>query len=388
MEQGFLKRRGDKPIHGVELFRIRLLRNLLARGIDVTLGVERSWRPIIRQWCTDAAPEFVAVPNLGGVLSNAPAAVVACARRRFDVVLFGDPGRGMIPAMRIARMLRLAPRHLVFAHRRPDPSLVRFIARMGLPVVVNSEYTATRYRQGGVEPRVCYGLAEAEAFHPASEYAAADASSSGTSGSAWRSLVEEGYTHFVLLARLPNVSKGHRKAVEAFSLLPNHIRARCRLHLASFVEDPDVDQPGVICHRWIPADEIPDFLRCMNVMLCLSRNETFSQAIVQGMLTALPVIATRVPVFLEKLDAGGGIHADEPAEIAEAMARLAGDPQLRARMGAAARRTALDRYIWDTDRFLRDHLLPGNWTNFTERHAQEAPDLHAPALRTSESAST
>ena len=40
------------------------------------------------------------------------------------------------------------------------------------------------------------------------------------------------------------------------------------------------------------------------------------------------------------------------------MERLALDPALRARLGAEARTTALARYVWDSSRFLREHLVP------------------------------
>ena len=37
--------------------------------------------------------------------------------------------------------------------------------------------------------------------------------------------------------------------------------------------------------------------------------------------------------------------------------RLAEDAGLRREMGARGRSTALQRYVWDTDRFLREHLF-------------------------------
>ena len=86
--------------------------------------------------------------------------------------------------------------------------------------------------------------------------------------------------------------------------------------------------------------------------------ETFSQATVQGMLTGLPVVHTSRPCLREKFDLGGGIQADTPGEIAAAMERLVDDPALRRRLGQAARRTALDRYVWDSARFCRRYLSP------------------------------
>jgi glycosyltransferase involved in cell wall biosynthesis len=93
-------------------------------------------------------------------------------------------------------------------------------------------------------------------------------------------------------------------------------------------------------------------------MLCPSRNETFSQAVVQGMLTALPVIASPLPVFTEKLDTGAGVVCRTTEDFTNAMADLARHPEKRRRMGAIGRQTALERYAWDTDRFLDRYLFP------------------------------
>jgi glycosyltransferase involved in cell wall biosynthesis len=111
--------------------------------------------------------------------------------------------------------------------------------------------------------------------------------------------------------------------------------------------------------------ELPDLLRTMDVMVVPSRDEevmreTFSQAMVQGMLSGLPVIANDLPVLTEKLDQGGGLVVRSVKEMSEAMDKLAGDPVLRRRLGEEARRTALARYVWDTEAFVDKFLFPGN----------------------------
>lgn len=349
LESGFLKDRRDKPVHGVELFRLLLIERLLEQGVDVTVAAERSWRRRFEERLRGARPRFIFAPNLGDTAPNALAAVaLAGARRqRFESVMIGNIGRGMLPALRLARGLRLGRRVFAFAHRRPGPAAVRAVVRSGLEVVCNSDFVAERFRaalgdRAPAQIGVMYGLANAEQFHPAEPARRAD-----------------GVTRFVLLARLPNVSKGHAKALAAFERLPDALRRRCELHLASFIEPTTIATPGVVTHEWIPSERAPDLLRRMDVMLCPSRNETFSQAIVQGMLTGLPVVATRIPVFTEKLGTGAGILADSEEEFGAAMERLAEDPALRATMGAEGRRVALERYVWDTERFLREWAFPG-----------------------------
>ena len=73
----------------------------------------------------------------------------------------------------------------------------------------------------------------------------------------------------------------------------------------------------------------------------------------------LGISATGLPVYVEKLDTGGGIVAGTTEEIRNAMVRLAGDAALRREMGEKGRATALERYVWDTEGFVREHLLPG-----------------------------
>ena len=138
---------------------------------------------------------------------------------------------------------------------------------------------------------------------------------------------------FVLLGKLPHVIKGMDLAIEAFDRLPEYMRGRCRLHLLGFSNPPEFSQSNIIAHPWMKPDAIAQFLRTMDAMLCLSSIETFSQAIVQGMLTSLPIIATPLPVYVEKIDdasgGAGGIIAKTASEIAQAIEQLAEDPSLR-----------------------------------------------------------
>ncbi|MDX2114332.1 MAG: glycosyltransferase family 4 protein [Planctomycetota bacterium] len=369
IEQGFLKPRGSKPVHGVELFRLHLIRQLVARGHPVALAVERSWEPRIRQWLESehagAAPvsihsaaPFAGVPGTGLISTRRAAAVHPGG---FDAVLFGNARLGLVPAMYYADWMNLAPRRLLFAHRDPGPNFLDAVSTLAFDVVANSAWVADWYRgnvNGSVD--VLYGLAGAERFYPRPEPAPRD----------------DDLVHFVLLGRLPNISKGQERAIAAFRALPEPLRRRCRLHLASFASPPQFDDPCIIAHPWMHADAVGDFLRRMDAMLTVSSHETFSQAIVQGMLTGLPIVATELPVFVEKLDPlpaepdaesrartgperrRGGLLVRSTAEITEAIALLAENTPLRRTLGAEGRAVALARYVWDVDRFLRDHLFP------------------------------
>jgi glycosyltransferase involved in cell wall biosynthesis len=146
-------------------------------------------------------------------------------------------------------------------------------------------------------------------------------------------------------------------------MLDAGVRAGCELHLASFPEPPAPGTlpEGVIARRWLGADEVPALLREMDVMLVPSLSETFGQGLVQAMLTGLPSVVRDVPTLVEKVTGppeAGLVFADDGG-LARAMERLAGDRALRAAMGERARRVALERYVWDTPRFVERYLLPG-----------------------------
>lgn len=351
IEQGFLKPRGSKPVHGVEIFRLHLMRQLAERGVAVTVVAERSWERQFRERLAQLPIDFIYAPAIGGVPGAGLIGAIRAARTRrgrepFDLVMFGNARLGMVPAMHWAAWFDLGRRYLLFAHRDPGANFLDAVATLRFDVVANSEWVGAWYRRnvaGNVE--IMYGLPNADRFHPRA---------GGRN---------DEQINFVLLGRLPNISKGHEKAIKAFSALPASVRSRSRLHLASFASPPDFGEPGVVAHPWMAPEAVPEFLRSMDVMLTISTHETFSQAIVQGMLTGLPIVASDLPVYLEKLDptvgaadSGGGIITHNVREITDAMTRLAEDPALRAELGAHGRRVALDRYVWNTDRFIQRYL--------------------------------
>ena len=67
--------------------------------------------------------------------------------------------------------------------------------------------------------------------------------------------------------------------------------------------------------------------------------------VLQYMAAGLPVVANPVGVQADMVKPGEtGFHAETPAQWADAIARLAGDPALRQRMGRAARRLVEAEY--------------------------------------------
>ncbi len=413
LEKVFLDRRTSAPmLRGVELFNLRLVRDLCGLGIEVALFVEPSWRDTVLREIPEAPRlRLVEANGLGSsLLSGLSAAhrIRALVRRegRFDALLLGNVANRLIPALWLLRPGRDFARAVLVAHRQPSPRFLRAIRRLPGKIVAVSEPVAGDFREQGLAADVAvdYGIMDAGLFHPpeaggAPSPVTADAGGTSshaptnaggapspvtadTGGASFQATTDAGgapspvpadergclpsrKTRFCVLGALDNAWKGADTAVDAFLLLPESLRSRCELHLVAYRSPPTFpDESGIVAHSWRGSGDVPALLRSMDALLVPSRDEhvmreTFSQAVVQGMLTGLPVVYAPIPVLSEKFDLGGGIPATTPAEFATAMAHLADDPALRAELGAKGRATALARYVWDTGRFVERHLFPG-----------------------------
>ncbi len=101
-----------------------------------------------------------------------------------------------------------------------------------------------------------------------------------------------------------------------------------------------VDLPG-----W--ADASAAALPGFDVFCLPSRSEGFPLSIVEAMLAALPVVATRVGSVAELVADGGTgllVERDDVDGLAAALTRLRDDAALQARLGAAGRERALAAY--------------------------------------------
>jgi glycosyltransferase involved in cell wall biosynthesis len=89
-------------------------------------------------------------------------------------------------------------------------------------------------------------------------------------------------------------------------------------------------------------DAIEGLYRAADVFVLPTAYEAFCRAAHEAAACGLPVIAPPVNGIRELIgdDEAGLVAARDPAAVAEALATLAGDAELRARMGAAGRRRA------------------------------------------------
>lgn len=99
----------------------------------------------------------------------------------------------------------------------------------------------------------------------------------------------------------------------------------------------------------LPHDEIPALLRAADVLVMPSRREAFGVAALEAAACGLPVVASDVGGVAETVvDGRTGllVPPGDPAALAAALARLAADPDLRARLGAAGRERTAELYAW------------------------------------------
>ncbi len=88
-------------------------------------------------------------------------------------------------------------------------------------------------------------------------------------------------------------------------------------------------------------------LRSFDAFVLSSKSEGFSIATVQAMASGLPLVATRSggpeEIVTDGVD-GLLVPRADPAALAAGMLRLAGDSELRARLGTAARASARAKF--------------------------------------------
>jgi glycosyltransferase involved in cell wall biosynthesis len=113
-------------------------------------------------------------------------------------------------------------------------------------------------------------------------------------------------------------------------------------------------------------EDVARFYAAFDAMILPSGNEGTPVSAIESLAAGRPVVATRVggvPDVVRDGEDGFLVELGDVPELADALARLAADPELRARMGEAGRarvvpRYAVERLVDDVDRLYRS-LLAG-----------------------------
>ncbi|WP_235589498.1 glycosyltransferase [Sphingobium sp. MI1205] len=104
-------------------------------------------------------------------------------------------------------------------------------------------------------------------------------------------------------------------------------------------------------HGQVRHDQVPAILSGFDIYAAISRDdsESFGVAIIEASACGLPVLvsdAGGLPEVVEDEVTGMIIPRDDPAAVSRALLRLAADPALRKKMGAAGRQRVMRLYEW------------------------------------------
>jgi glycosyltransferase involved in cell wall biosynthesis len=130
-------------------------------------------------------------------------------------------------------------------------------------------------------------------------------------------------------------------------------------------------------------DDVPQMLKASRLFYLPSRSEGLSNAMLEAMACSLPCVATNVGGNRELVsDQVNGylVPSDDPEAAAGRILSLLRDASLRAQMGRAGRRVAVERFGAEAMMCrlveLYDQLLAGRL-----RHAKPGPAIRAATVR-------
>jgi glycosyltransferase involved in cell wall biosynthesis len=165
-----------------------------------------------------------------------------------------------------------------------------------------------------------------------------------------------GPVRLLTVGRLDLEQKGLRTLLEALALLPRSLDFQAEI----LGDDWGGLAPGrALAERLWIADrvhlrthvvdrEVLQAYDRADVFVLPSRFESFPRVLLEAMASGLPIVATRVGGVSELVAEGENgllVPPDDPPALAEAIRRLAEDPELRGRFGAASRRK-IAPYDW------------------------------------------
>ncbi len=253
------------------------------------------------------------------------------------------------PALIALGASRLAGRGRIVAGRRSVPTergaralLEEIVVQFADRVVVNAESLRPRGRAGRRTVVIPSGV-DTERFAPTAVDRAAAKRALG---------LPEGAPAIGTVGRL-EARKGTRTLIEALARLDGAIGDA---HLVVAGDGPLRDELAGLATRLGVADrvrllgnrdDVRDLLAALDVFALPSLTEGMSNALLEAMAMALPLVATAVggnPEVVTDAEHGLLVPPGDPEPLARAIARLLANRDDGARMGAAARRRVEERY--------------------------------------------
>jgi glycosyltransferase involved in cell wall biosynthesis len=269
----------------------------------------------------------------------------ALRARRVEIVQYFEWRSGMIALMAARRAggcRIVAARRSVPKERGAQRMLAELAVRAADRIVVNAEVLRPNGRAGRRTDVIPSGV-DTDVFRP---------TDSGVEAKAWLGL-SSGRPVIGTVGRL-EPRKGTATLLAAAAALraegchdvtlvvvgDGPLRAELILEAARLGIAPHVQWLGDLA-------DVSTVLAALDVFVLPSRTEGMSNALLEGMAMALPVVATAVggtPEVISDGQSGLLVPADNPSAMAAAIGRVLDDAAFAARLGAAARHTVEERY--------------------------------------------
>ena len=297
----------------------------------------------------EAGAGYVGRTGLGGILRSARWADVVHSH-----LLKADMATAVVATLAGRRSSLIASKHNdEQVLKRPLVSFVHgILGKLPARTIVLSDHVGRFFAEhGGVDPartrRIYYGIDPAPFERAAAMPAADKARLRASLGLAAGDVV------FVCVARFAR-QKAHEVLLEALSRVE---RRDVRLLLVG--DDPfgDGRRKAEAVARDLRLGEraiftgirrdVPALLAISDGFVMASRWEGLGLVFLEAMAASLPVVATRVsavPEVVSEGETGLLVPVDDPAALAAALARLAGDADLRRGLGLAGARRVRERF--------------------------------------------
>lgn len=158
--------------------------------------------------------------------------------------------------------------------------------------------------------------------------------------------------------------KGHQYLFRAFQLVKRRLPEAELICVGEFKHDFRMERPrweGTFTHfAQLPQEEVGKLLRTCTAFVFPSQEEGIARAQVEALGSGLPVIGTHeggATTLVEDGVEGFIVRGRDPEHIAEAMIKLALDPELNRRMGEAAYRKGAVGNTWQDygDRLITEY---------------------------------
>jgi glycosyltransferase involved in cell wall biosynthesis len=123
----------------------------------------------------------------------------------------------------------------------------------------------------------------------------------------------------------------------------------------------------------VPHQQLPDYYRQADILINPSLSEASGVSLLEAMAMGLPVIGARIGGMPDNIEAGKTgllVEPDNASALAQAIAQLLADNELRASMGRAGRQRAIAHFAWER---VTEGLL-GHYTHIITGHEPVSSD--------------